>query len=65
MVTQDQQIEKKVYSSYDEYYKNFHGNVKDETEVEWDERPASFAKWLVRSLVKKAGAKKSSEDHTG
>jgi hypothetical protein len=64
MATQDQESTKKTYTSYEEYYNNFHGSEQQERVNDWDETPTSFAKWLTRSILLKAGTKKSTEETT-
>jgi hypothetical protein len=64
MDTQDEKSPQKTYTSYDEYYKNIYGDGQQGKSSEWDETPTSFAKWLTRSIVLKANAKKSTEDPT-
>jgi hypothetical protein len=64
MAMQDEKSEKKSYTSYEEYYKTFYGNEQQEKDSDWDEAPTSFAKWLTRSILLKAAAKKSTESPT-
>jgi hypothetical protein len=64
MATQERESTKKTYTSYEEYHSNFYGTGQPERVRDWDETPTSFAKWLTRSILLKAGTKKSTEEPT-